>query len=184
MKELLKEGNVIVLGAGMKVYAQIPEMFVYQNTKLSSELTHTEVLIGKIYTNEDTQEDDINKTVANIVKRIEEAFESQNIPLGDFHDAEGFVRKQLPPLPQNTLKIPEGEYLVIKTEFGGGSHGGHDDYPDGHNVTCKKLKYDGSYDEDGFEVSFYQSGSFTAMIEPEELEVVRDMKITRTVTFS
>lgn len=181
MKELLKEGNVIILGAGMKVYAEIPEMFVYENTKLSSELTHTEVLIGKIYSNEESQEDDIKKTVNDIVKRIVEAFDRHNLKMVDEMLAFDFVRNQLPPLPENCLKIPEGEYLVIKTDFcgGGTGHGQHDIYPDGHNVTCKKLR-DGKYDADGFEVSFYQSGSFTAMILPEELEVVRDMKMSVT----
>jgi hypothetical protein len=180
MKDLLKEGNVIVLGAGMKVYAMIPEMFAYENTKLSSELTETKVEIGQIFDNINTQDDDIEKTVHEIVVRIAEAFESQNLVLKSVIKASHFVRQNLPPLPQNKLTIPEGEYVVIKTSFGGGGigHGPHDVYPDGHKVTCKKLDWNGEYEETAFEVSFYQSGSFSAEILPEELEVVRNMKLS------
>lgn len=60
--------------------------------------------------------------------------------------------------------IPKvGEYIVLSTEYGGGSVGGgmngHDDYPDGHRVTAKLAKGRGP------QVSFYQTGCFTAMLE-------------------
>ena len=183
MKELLKEGNVIILRAGMMVYAEIPEMFVYINTKLSSKLTSTEVEIGQVFSNCESQDDDINETIDNIVKRIAEAFDYHNVQLNDPTDVNTFVRKQLPPLPHNDLKIPEGQYLVTKTKFGGGGigHGGQNDvYPNGHKVTCKKLDTNGNYVEDGMEVSFYQSGSFSAMIMPEKLEVIGNMKVFYT----
>lgn len=59
-----------------------------------------------------------------------------------------------------------GQYVVVKTSFGGGGtgHGGHDVYPDGHRVFCEKT--DGSKHR----VDFYQTGCFTAMI--PEIEVV------------
>lgn len=53
----------------------------------------------------------------------------------------------------------QGRYIVIKTEIAGGGtgHGGNDIYPNGHKVTCKSV-------DEKFTVSFYQSGSFKAMI--------------------
>lgn len=53
-----------------------------------------------------------------------------------------------------------GRYIVTSTSFTGGGtgHGPHDVYPNGHLVKCSSV--DGLH-----EVSFYQSGCFTAMIE-------------------
>lgn len=54
----------------------------------------------------------------------------------------------------------KGEYLVKETMMkgGGAGHGFNDIYPDGHCVVCEKM------DETKTKVSFYQTGSFTAMI--------------------
>lgn len=54
-----------------------------------------------------------------------------------------------------------GRYVVYKTvrEGGGRGMGPHDIYPDGHHVFCERL------DDPSVKVDFYQSGSFTAMIE-------------------
>lgn len=70
-------------------------------------------------------------------------------------------------------EYPEGEYLVVKTTYDGGATGlgmnRHDDYPDGHHVFCQKLN---SHNQPiGEIVDFYQTGSFTAMI--EEISPVR-----------
>jgi len=58
---------------------------------------------------------------------------------------------------------PVGEYVVLATEYSGGSRGGgmngHDDYPDGHKVTAKPVKGRGP------KVRFWQTGCFNAMIE-------------------
>lgn len=43
---MLKEGDVIELVAGDKVYADIPEHFVYSNRRGSFTLTHHDVIIG------------------------------------------------------------------------------------------------------------------------------------------
>jgi hypothetical protein len=64
----------------------------------------------------------------------------------------------------------EGKYLVTHTEFSGG--GGiamfHDEYPDGYLVRAKKLVNGMPGD---LEIRFYQSGSFTAMIYPEDIKL-------------
>lgn len=63
----------------------------------------------------------------------------------------------------------QGEYVVTKTECGGGGHGhGQNDYyPDGYKVFCQKV--DGSE-----KVSFYQTGCFTAMI--TDIKPIRQAK--------
>jgi hypothetical protein len=69
-----------------------------------------------------------------------------------------------------------GDYVVTRTadEDGGTGMGPHDVYPDGWHVTAKKLK-NGRWDENGIEISFYQSGCFTAM--NEKVPVIRTMKM-------
>jgi hypothetical protein len=66
-----------------------------------------------------------------------------------------------------------GRYVVTKTqETGGGTgHGPHDVYPDGHHITAQNLEHK------LIKVTFYQSGSFTAMIEPHEIQAVGKAKI-------
>ncbi len=74
-----------------------------------------------------------------------------------------------------------GDYVVVRAYMGGGGgtgHGPNDVYPDGWDVTAKKLSDDGGYDPDGEEIRFYQSGSFTAMNKPEDVPVLRTMKQT------
>jgi hypothetical protein len=57
-----------------------------------------------------------------------------------------------------------GRYAVIKTAYDGGGTGmgPNDIYPDGDHVWCRKMLENGKFGE---QVEFYQSGSFTAMIE-------------------
>lgn len=42
----LKEGDIIELKAGHKVYADVPEHFVYSNRKGSFKLTHHDITLG------------------------------------------------------------------------------------------------------------------------------------------
>ncbi len=64
----------------------------------------------------------------------------------------------------------EGEYVVTSTAHQGGGfgHGLHDRYPNGHLVRAEKLPPKDATFSDGFysraKISFYQTGSFTAMI--------------------
>lgn len=106
----LIEGDVIEIKAEHKVYAYVPEHFVYGNKKGCFDLTHTAITIN------------------------------------------------------DEFSYFEGKYIVVKTAFDGGGtgHGPHDVYPDGHHVFCVKE------DDDKVKIDFYQSGSFTAMIEDIE----------------
>jgi hypothetical protein len=78
------------------------------------------------------------------------------------------------------LKILKGsfDFVVVKTNMTGGGtgHGPHDIYPDGHEVTIRQLKRDGSYNDKGAKFYFYQSGSFNCMI--TDVTPVRKMKQT------
>ena len=107
---MLKEGDVIELKKGMKIYAEVPETMVYSNRKGSMKLTEHDVTIGEKF---------------------------------DWF---------------------EGKYVVIKTTMDGGRTGyePHDIYPDGHHVFCVSVE------NKELKVDFYQSGSFTAMIEDIE----------------
>lgn len=70
-----------------------------------------------------------------------------------------------------------GEYAVIQagsTGQGSGYDGSVDAaviYPDGYKIICKKLK-DGKYDSEGAEITFYQSGCFSVVIQPHQIRPV------------
>lgn len=138
MNKNLEVGDVFNLTKGMKVYARIPQKFIYANitekSKDANKLSKTDIVIG-----------DKRKTTKNVF------------------DSAKYI----------------GEYVVINTAFTGGGTGmGRNDvYPDGHHVVAKKLNVKGEYTDKGMEISFYQSGCFTAMIEPETIKVVRKMKM-------
>ncbi len=74
----------------------------------------------------------------------------------------------------NTIYLG-GKYVVVKTEYGGGSSSAG--YPDGHSVTCQKM-----WSKDRIlKVSFYQSGCFTTRIKPEDIEIVGKAELTYRV---
>jgi hypothetical protein len=171
--KLLVEGDVVFIKNGMRVYAEIPEKFVYGNKKLSKELTINEVTIGRSMGN-DT---DLNEDRDDLITDIVDAFDFRlGFKLKKSDALEFIVLKTKSAKPENFI-LEEGEFVVTKTQYTGGGYGmGQNDvYPDGHHVTCKKLK-DGLYDPKGIEVTFYQSGSFTAMIEPEKIKAIRTME--------
>lgn len=63
-------------------------------------------------------------------------------------------------------------FLVLKTQMTGGGtgHGPHDVYPDGHHVTA--VEFDTDTFKVGSKKTFYQSGCFTGMIYPEDVNLV------------
>lgn len=73
------------------------------------------------------------------------------------------------PAPQRA----KAKYVVedAKMDGGGGRNGRGpgDIYPDGWEVTARKLRPDGTYNPKGEVIRFYQSGSFTCMIETVQL---------------
>lgn len=167
----LSVGDVVFLGTGEMVYGQIPEKFVYSNRLFSSKLVNHDIKIGRIYDEASTNPDDV---INEIAKKVLNAFESNGAKISMI-TALQFVGKHAPIRPAEKFVLDSGEFVVIKTLSDGGSHGGHDDYPDGHHVYCKKLK-DDAFDPDGLEVNFYQSGCFTAMI--KDIKPIRKMTQT------
>ena len=64
-----------------------------------------------------------------------------------------------------------GRYAVCRTATDGGGtgstmSGASDHYPDGHHVYCER------FDDPEVKVDFYQTGCFTAMIPPEDIQSV------------
>ena len=68
-----------------------------------------------------------------------------------------------------------GYYVVTQAHMDGGGpgHGPHDTRSNGHHVFARKLKRNGTYDPNGSEIHFYQSGGFTAV--NEDVPVDRKM---------
>ena len=67
----------------------------------------------------------------------------------------------------------EGKYIVTKTCMdGGGVAMGHDVYPDGYRVWCENA---GNHH---IRVNFYQTGCFTAVISPKDIQTSGKAKIS------
>ena len=178
MKDFLKIGDVILLGAGMKVYTQVPERFVYDNHKISDEKTNHGIKIDDVLVNNINISNDMKVLAKDIVDNF-------SFRLGfelNQNDALRFIESNITTPSENRFVVESGEFVVLDTkmEGGGTGHGPHDVYPDGHHVFCKRMK-DGKYDKNGVEVDFYQSGSFTAMIEPAKITLVK--RLHRKVDF-
>jgi len=76
-------------------------------------------------------------------------------------------------------KLGKGEWVVISTTMTGGGtgHGPHDIYPDGHQITCRKLKPNSNeIDWTVKEKKFYQSGSFINEVMLKDPTLVRRIK--------
>ncbi len=171
MDSLLKEGDVINLKKGMKVYAEIPEMFVYSNKKTSRKLTTHDVTVFELYSNDTKITEDIN----SVSKSIVDDFDSKLGFKLSVKDAKEFVLSKVKKPKSESFVLNGGEFVVIRTtsDGGGTGMGAHDVYPNGHRVYCKRLR-NGDFDENGTEVNFYQTGSFTAMI--TKIKPIRKMK--------
>lgn len=155
-RNLLQRGDVIRLEKGMKVYATIPEMFVYDNRRTSTNTTKTDVRIGEIRSSQFKTSKDVKETLGMF------NIGSEDNQISHFFAGLGIS------LSFDT-SIFEGEYRVVATaEDGRGTGmGPHDVFPNGHHVFCEKK------DDPNIFVDFYQTGCFTAMIEPEEIEPLK-----------
>ncbi len=167
----LEVGDVIYLKSGNKVYTAMPEKFAYSNRKVSDELCGNEYVIGETLRNDVDISKSINHAVEGIVERLR--WEGFSIEVDKIRQ---FVLSNIPEPKADAFLIEPGEFVVIDTAFTGGGTGmgPHDTYPNGHEVTCKRL-VGGEYDANGVEVSFYQSGCFTAMI--KDIEPLRKMEM-------
>lgn len=155
MSRLLRKGDIIKLEGGMKVYAKIPEMFVYDNAQGSSRLTKHDVVVGEVSKNRT----DISEVTVLMTERVVRAFSSEGFKITK-NKAKEFVLGNVKKPKSTTFSVKPGRFVVLKTKTDGGC-GGHDPYPDGHHVYCKGV---GS----NIKVDFYQTGCFSAMIEDIE----------------
>lgn len=171
-KQLLQVGDIIKLNGGMRVYAFIPDKFIVSNRKASNNLCKTDLLVGQVFKNSGNL--DIFRY--ELHKEITRIFSEQEYPITD-SAISNFLKENVKDMQAEIFSIPEGEYLVIHTSYGGGGHGHGptDIYPDGHFVKCSRL-IDGEYNSEAVQVSFYQTGCFTAMI--RDIEPIRQMELT------
>jgi len=75
-----------------------------------------------------------------------------------------------------------GRYVVTDIQMTGGSHG-RDDYPDGHQVSARKIikGLDGKKTTSHMEIRFYQTGVFTC--KNTRVHVVGRAKLKTEITF-
>jgi hypothetical protein len=174
--DFLKEGDVINIENGMKVYTQIADMFIYQNS-LSDKLSSHDVIVGATYTNEKSENHLFNSKnfMKDIIEEIVRKCENNGLTI-EPKKVFDFIKQNAVKPDLKTFILEGGEFVVIKTSYEGGGtgHGQYDVYPNGHCVYCKKLK-GGKFDINGIEINFYQSGCFTAMI--ENITPIRKMQM-------
>lgn len=179
--KLLTIGDVIELKKGMKVYSQMEERYTYDNKPFSEKPTNAEIEIGVF--KKVAGFGNINKSLESTAKDIKEAFIS-NLGLNiSTTIANNFINSQLPDfavmhLGMKRFTVYPGEYVVTRTQSEGGSNNGIDPYPDGHRVFAKKLSIHGTYNSIEKEISFYQSGCFTCMILPSDIQSIRRLEPT------
>ena len=148
--KLLQEGDVFALKPGMKVYAYIPECFVYANSRNSSKITKTDLEVGVVLKNS-----------------------GGSLKIGDYKP-----KKKLT-FDTSTL-AGNYVVIHTNFGGGGTGMGLHDVFPDGWHVTARRLHSDGlasgRYNPEGQQVEFYQTGCFTAM--NPNVKVIGKMKKT------
>jgi hypothetical protein len=173
MSKLLKIGDVFELKPEMECYANIPARFAYSNTPNSSEIVKHGIIVGDILTvGKRLTAEDIASKIVKLTKKYSD-FDGVTI------DKKLLVTAIcVPQYGSDILDTKKyiGEYVAYQTsEDGGGTGNGPNDiYSDGHLVKAIKLN-NGKFDKKGLKISFYQTGSFTAM--NEEVKVLRTMKM-------
>jgi hypothetical protein len=169
---MLKVGDIVELRTGHKVYTDVPERYVYQNMALSNEKCHHDVTVNEKY--DAYNEIDIHSVaveIHNAFRRV--GLKADNKAITKFIHAQISQRE----LSSEKFCFKGGTFVVINTKIDGGSSG-RDPYPNGHHVFVKRLAKDGSYDKQGDTADFYQSGCFSAMIEPSKIKVLGTMEMT------
>lgn len=133
----------------------------------------------------------------NTLLQVGDVFELKDGMFVDGSIAEGFVYVNSRDLLKETITevevgrtyslgffskmpVPPGDYIVVKARMAGGGsgHGVNDYYPDGWEITARKLAPDGTFDPNGTKVSFFQTGCFTVML--PKVPVLRRMRMVTT----
>lgn len=113
----------------------------------------------------------------------------RNVQVGDILQAESWEPVNSKSNPQDVNfnataahTISSGQYVVEEAIMAGGGtgHGPHDVYPDGWQVTARKLNPDLTYNPKGKQVRFYQSGCFNCMVPRPRVVGKMERKVTFT----
>ena len=168
----LKVGDVVFISTGMIVTTNIPSKFIYSNRRLSSDLTESQIVVGKMY----KIDNNLIEEKRRIAKGIIESFKYEGFNISE-KNVWDFIDNNIGSIKSDEFIFEPDYFVVIKTalEGGGTGHGQFDIYPDGHHVYLKRLN-NGEYDKNGDEISFYQSGCFN--------NIVKDINVVKTMEMS
>lgn len=163
-KCLLQKGDKIRLEKGMKVYAPIPNKFLFDNTPFSTEVYESEAIeIGKYYRKKLVTKEELIIQSIEAIARIVHISADKLINMSR-KEMETFIDSLCLNFDEEEFdsSIYAGEYIVECVSFGGGgvqgTPSGSEIYPNGWRVFCVKV------DDPSIHVNFYQTGSFTAVI--------------------
>jgi len=165
IETFLQEGDVILIKKGMKVYANLPIKFFAFNEPINDNITNKYIEIGTKLESQPITKSDILECVNKIDKIISYlSNKNLNNKITDFL-LSIIDEKQSEIFDTSNL---EGEYIVYRTCYDGGSTG-RDEYPNGHHVYCENIN------NSNFKIDFYQSGCFSAVILPCNIQPIRKL---------
>ncbi len=104
---MLKENDIILLEAGMHVFAQVPEKFRNSERPKSDLKERITVVVGREYPNY-TEVSHIRNTVSGQIKKVFR----ENLQFVEDDILKRFVNFTIPEIPEEFFLIPPGEYLV------------------------------------------------------------------------
>jgi hypothetical protein len=150
---MLQKGDVIELKSGHTVYGKLDKRF--------GGYGHDVILIGHLYHESVPLKKGDEGYDPDFLKK---EYAKQQDP--NYKGFKGVVGTPSKIISTFDSSIFAGKYVVLYATYdGGGSQGtpsGTEYYPNGYHVFCQQI-VNGKIC--GYEVDFYQSGSFTAMIE-------------------
>jgi hypothetical protein len=176
----LQAGDVFEVNSGMKIYTRVPCRFVFSNTPFSAGQVEHDIVVGEMLTPPGTRPDKA-KIVRALIRLARDYSDFESVKFNKEKMEEAIS------LPEFKFKSDKfdtsayiGEYVVVEAGYSGGgaespSLRPNDIYPDGWLIKAKKLK-DGKYSKSGKAISFFQSGSFTAV--NESVKTIRTLEQT------
>lgn len=168
-EKYLRRGDVFELKLGMRVYARIEERFKYDGVASRKKST-VDVTVGEKLRYEWRRPTELVNRFVEDVRELTGSKIKSSVIMREIIAATPIDVRTSAEFDTSELA---GLYVVKSaTVCGGGyGHGPNDYYPDGLRITARRIDDDkwrknGEIDEGEHTVEFYQSGCFTAMIEP------------------
>jgi hypothetical protein len=171
--EKLKVGDIIKIENGDQCYTDIKGKFVYSNS-ISNTKSNSLIRVGDVLTCDSSK---IKRKIASILQNLDKELEfvvDTKVKDKTLDSVKKLIVNATKEDKFDTNKV-KGEYVVIEAKLNGGSKSSG--YPDGWEVTAIKLK-NGEYNKNGRKISFYQSGSFTAIIEQPKIIGFMEMEVS------